>query len=119
MHQGEIANITCAGDVDKGGAKNQYAQDSTVIIPPYTDTKYNIEITECARVPDSFREDHGFGALDGVVLEDGRDFYIQSQMKDHHGDLMVIEVDTKDKYAPRKTGVYNVFLQERVIGTKR
>lgn len=40
-------------------------------------------------------------------------------MKDHHGDLMVIEVDTKDKYSPRKTGVFNVFLQERSIGKKQ
>ena len=39
-------------------------------------------------------------------------------MKDAHGDLMVVEVDTKDKYAPRKTGVYNVFLQEREVGKK-
>lgn len=78
MHQGEIANVTCAGDVDKGGAPNQYVQDSTEIIPVYSDTKYNFEITECAKIPDSFREDHGFGALDGVVMEDDRDFYIQS-----------------------------------------
>jgi len=76
MRQGEIANISCAGDVDKGGAPNQYEQDSTNIIPVYTDTKYKIEITECALVPLSFREDHGFGALDGVELEGERDFYM-------------------------------------------
>jgi hypothetical protein len=78
MHQGETANVTCKGDVDKGGARNQYIQDSTEIIPVYSDIKYQFEITECARVPLSFREDHGFGALDGVTLEEGRDFYIQA-----------------------------------------
>jgi hypothetical protein len=118
MHQGEIANFTCPGDLDKGGARNQYIQGDTEIIPAFSDTKYQIEITECAMQPDSFKEDHGFGALDGVVLEHGRNFYIQSQMKDHHGDIMVIEIDPKDKYSPRKTGVHNVMLQERSIGKK-
>ena len=116
MHQGEIADVACAGDVDIGGAHYKYAQDSNHIIAPYTDTKYTFEITECAKIPISFREDHGFGALDGVILEEGRDFYIQSQIKDSHGHVMIIEVDANDKYAPRKTGVYNVHLQERVMG---
>jgi len=37
-------------------------------------------------------------------------------MKDKHGDFMVVEVDENDKYAPRKTGVFNVFLNERTVG---
>jgi len=40
-------------------------------------------------------------------------------MKDKHGDFMVIEVADNDKYAPRKTGVYNVRLNERVVGKKQ
>ena len=32
---------------------------------------------------------------------------------------MVIEVDSKDKYAPRKTGVFNAVIQEREIGKKQ
>ena len=67
MHEGEIANVTCKGDVDKGGAPNQYAQNSTEIIPVYSDTKYNFEIAECAHIPESFR-DIKFGAHYGVPL---------------------------------------------------
>lgn len=37
-------------------------------------------------------------------------FYIKYPQKDSKGNWLVLEADTKDKYAPKKTGLYNFFL---------
>lgn len=38
-------------------------------------------------------------------------FYIQFDKKGVDGKSMVLQVDTKDKYSPKKTGIYNVRFQ--------
>ena len=41
---------------------------------------------------------------------EGWKFYILSDKTDHAGNRMVIQADPKDQYAPRTTGVHNVYL---------
>jgi len=71
---------------------------------------YEIEIEECAFKPLTFREDNGWGALDGVAMEYGKHFRFISQRKNSAGQRMCMTKSDKDKYAPMVTGVYNVFL---------
>jgi hypothetical protein len=43
-------------------------------------------------------------------LIEGYPFYILADKRDSDGDQMAIQVDPADQYAPRTTGVHNVFL---------
>lgn len=52
-------------------------------------------------------------------IREGTCFYIHSLGEDGQTDTgLVLEAATKDKYAPKKTGVYNVFLSKKVVGKK-
>jgi len=52
-------------------------------------------------------------------LKPGKCFYIHSLGEDGKTDTnLVLEAMTVDKYAPRKTGVYNVSLRKKVKGNK-
>ena len=44
-------------------------------------------------------------------------FYIQALGPDGKGTNLFFEVDQKDKYAPRKTGAYNVDLHKGIAGS--
>jgi len=44
-------------------------------------------------------------------MKDNACFYIKSTQKDQDGQEYVVASALKDKYAPKKTGVYNIELQ--------
>lgn len=61
---------------------------------------------ECGTKPEYFKSDH---------LEDlnpGYPFYILSTSTNDAGHQMALTVDEADKYAPKSTGVHNVYLSE-------
>jgi len=72
---------------------------------------YEIEVEECAAMPLTFREDHGWGKLNGVKLEPFKHFKLVTQNKDAEGQELLVTMSEKDKYYPRDTGVYNVYLE--------
>jgi len=74
MKQGEIATVKCPASVDSGGAPNRYEHFGSSWVHANEDMTYQIEVAECALKPLTFREDHGWGALDGVDLEFGKHF---------------------------------------------
>ena len=45
-------------------------------------------------------------------LIEGYPFYVLSSNPDYDGYRMALTVDPKDQYAPRTTGVHNVYLQK-------
>ena len=45
-------------------------------------------------------------------LTPGQAFYIISGEYADNGDQMAMTIDPKDKYAPNKTGIHNVYLEK-------
>lgn len=110
MKGGESATITCPHDLDQGGSvQNNYRNsfNGNYWLQDTTPTKYEFEISECSLNPRAFRmEDH----LEN--LTEGYPFYILTHGKrNSDGHQMAIEVDPRDMYAPKVTGVHNVVLK--------
>ena len=58
-------------------------------------------------------------AAASVGIEAGKCFYINSLGQNGKADSgYVLEVSSEDKYAPKKTGVYNIGLRKKAIGNK-
>lgn len=109
MKTGEEATVKCPNHLDLGGAvKNAWDgryRANNSFFSKKIDTKYHLKVQECNRHP------HYFEDADHVeTLSAGYPFYFLSSHTDAHGNRMALTVDTKDLYAPRKTGVHNVKL---------
>ena len=110
MHAGETAKVTCPGDLDQGGdVQNLYrnSYNGNYYLDKTTTTKYELEITECALKPKYMEQKD-----DIESLVSGYPFYIKSNKVDADGDVLVITADPADQYAPRSTGVHNVYLDK-------
>jgi len=81
MRQGEVIHVNCPGDLDKGGNINQYEHFGDAWIHTYSDMLYEIEMVECAYKPLTLREEHGWGAKDGVELKPYKHFKLVAQSK--------------------------------------
>lgn len=108
MKSGETAAVECPNDLDLGGGiQNEYHSNFGFRwIDSKIDTKYKIKLLECGPSPEAFKKDH---------LEDlspGYPFYFLSTGNNKAGDQMALTVDEADKYAPRTTGVHNVYLSK-------
>ena len=66
MKEGETAVFNCPGDLGYGGNPNQYEVEGAAWIPANSDLTYEMQVTECKAMPDTFKENHGWGAKDGI-----------------------------------------------------
>lgn len=58
-------------------------------------------------------------AVKVVAMQPGKCFYINSLGDNGSADTgLVLEVSSEDKYAPKKTGVYNIGLKKKAKGNK-
>jgi len=110
MQPGEIADVTCPGSTAGGGQHDNYIMQTSAWLPTYSDVHYNIELMECSRKPNIFKE--GWWGLDGHKLEDGRVFrFIASHKKSATGQNMAITVRDEDAYAPKyTTNIHNIYI---------
>ena len=113
MKAGETASIHCPVDLDQGGSvQNQYDdKGQNYYLQTTTPTKYHLTIQECSLHPKYFAP-----SPDLESLSDGFPFYIVST-ETVDGQKMAITVDPLDQYAPRTTGVHNVYLS-KYMGTE-
>lgn len=110
MKSSEVATITCPADLDQGGDvqkqyRNEYNGDYW--LQNTTATKYELTIKECSLRPHYLDE-----AVDMESLVEGFAFYIISAKTDMEGHRMAITANPADQYAPRTTGVHNVYLSK-------
>jgi hypothetical protein len=110
MKHGETATITCPSDLDQGGSvqneyRNQYHGD--YYLDHTVPTKYKLTIDECSLHP-HYLEHHEADEH----LSDGYPFYIISKNLSADGEEMALTADPADQYAPRSTGVHNVYLSK-------
>ena len=114
MKQGEIAKVFCPGSLDIGGKARTYGTFGNSEIPSGEDMDYEIEMKECDLDPLYFTmnpPDDKFKK--GEPLRQFDMFYLISNIKNVYKNQMVLDVEKTDKYAPLKTGVYNIFLNEK------
>ena len=110
MKHGEVATITCPQDLDQGGDvqnlyRNQYNGDYW--LQNSTSTKYELTIKECSLRPHYLEQKNDF-----ETIVEGFAFYMISNKLDKDGNKMAITADPADQYAPRTTGVHNVYLSK-------
>lgn len=110
MKHGEVATINCPVDLDQGGdVQNLYRTkyNGDYYLQNTTPTKYKLTIKECSLKPHYLDMEEPEESL-----SEGFPFYIISNKKDKDGNEMAITADPKDQYAPRTTGVHNVYLSK-------
>lgn len=118
MKVGEIAKFRCPGEFDKGGAADQYTHFGSGWIPENTDMTYVIEVDECSIDPKYFQPIPLKNAPFGAEIKKDTPYYLRALGLNKYGKEMVLDVAHEDKYAPLKTGVYNVYLNEKKVGEK-
>jgi len=77
-------------------------------VPITGDMTYEFEVIDAGLHP---------AGLDGLLhpakdIKDGVPFYLLSAGADGKGSHYTVEAAAEDKYKPRKTGVYNVYLSD-------
>lgn len=95
-----MAKVLCPHYLDKGGSRNNMRQSGTSWIKEGADLTYEFEIHSC-------KEQLTFPKDDPIIPR--RCVFITIDGK---GKTLALAANTEDKYAPRKTGLFDVGVTE-------
>jgi hypothetical protein len=108
VRQGESVNVTCPGDLDKGGVKGQYVHDDTASwIPEFSDMIYQFDVLECGINPPKVKP-----SIYAETLVPGKCLYVISSGEMGEGSNLTLEVAVQEKYFPKAYGIFNIALAE-------